>query len=118
MDYTFGDTFAVVHDWRLRECDYGVHTGKPAKSFKADRAPFIDVAFEGGESYKDVEQRMRSLLEEISKTFPGGTHIAIVGHQAPQLALEVICNDRTWEQAFDEDWRNTKSWQPGWHYQY
>jgi len=24
--------------------------------------------------------------------------------------------NKTWEQAFAEDWRKTKSWQPGWEY--
>jgi hypothetical protein len=25
-------------------------------------------------------------------------------------------NGKTWEQALAEDWRKTKSWQPGWEY--
>jgi len=40
-----------------------------------------------------------------------------VAHQAPQLALEVILKNKTWERAIAEDWRNTKSWQPGWKYE-
>ncbi|KKQ27796.1 MAG: hypothetical protein US42_C0005G0021 [Candidatus Magasanikbacteria bacterium GW2011_GWC2_37_14] len=43
-------------------------------------------------------------------------HIAIVAHQAPQLALDVILSGKTWEQAIDEDWRKQKAWQPGWGY--
>jgi hypothetical protein len=35
---------------------------------------------------------------------------------APQLALEVICNGKTLDEAIDTDWRNTKAWQPGWDY--
>ena len=38
-------------------------------------------------------------------------------HHAPQLALEVILNGKTWQQAFAEDWRPLKKWQPGWEYE-
>jgi hypothetical protein len=45
-----------------------------------------------------------------------GKHIAIVAHEGPQLALEVLLKGKTWQQAIDENWRKTKSWQPGWEY--
>jgi alpha-ribazole phosphatase/probable phosphoglycerate mutase len=46
-----------------------------------------------------------------------GAHIAIVAHQAPQLALEVIAKGKTWEEAIKTDWRKTGAWQPGWIYE-
>ena len=42
--------------------------------------------------------------------------IGIVAHRAPQLAMEVITNNLSWEEAINNDWRKTKSWQPGWEY--
>jgi len=39
-----------------------------------------------------------------------------VAHKAPQLALDVLLRNKTWEQAFTEDWRKKKAWQPGWEY--
>ena len=45
-----------------------------------------------------------------------GKHIAIVAHKAPQLAFQVITQGKTWEEAIEQDWRKTKSWQPGWEY--
>lgn len=30
--------------------------------------------------------------------------------------LEVLLNNKTWEHAFADDWRKTKSWKPGWNY--
>jgi len=45
-----------------------------------------------------------------------GQSVAIVAHKAPQLALEVLLNGKTWEQAFADDWRKKKAWQPGWNY--
>lgn len=112
----FDNRFPVFHDWRLRECNYGVFDGKPAVDFKKGReVAFISSPYEGGESYKDVEQRIRSFLNSLN-LLPFD-HIAIVAHQAPQLALDVLLKGKSWEQAIVEDWRNTKNWQPGWEYQ-
>jgi broad specificity phosphatase PhoE len=35
-----------------------------------------------------------------------------------ELALDVLLRGRTWQKAIDENWRKTKSWQPGWEYEY
>ena len=43
-------------------------------------------------------------------------HIAIVAHKAPQLALQVVTQEKSWSEAIAQDWRKTKSWQPGWEY--
>lgn len=63
----------------------------------------------------DVENRTRSFLNDVEHYYKD-KHIAIVAHQAPQLALEVIVNHKTWEQAIADDWRKTGAWQPGWIY--
>ncbi len=42
-----------------------------------------------------------------------GKTIALVAHRAPQLALDVITKNITWEQAIEQDWRKTKNWQLG-----
>ena len=39
-----------------------------------------------------------------------------MAHKAPQFAFQVLTQGKTWEQAIEEDWRKTKSWQPGWEY--
>jgi len=76
----------------------------------------IDKTFPNGESLLDVEKRIREFLDEIKKEYSGKT-IAIVAHRAPQLAIEVLTKNITWEEAIRNDWRNTKSWQPGWEYE-
>ena len=60
---------------------------------------------------------MREFLDELKKEYPSKT-IAIVAHRAPQLAIEVITKNITWEEAIRNDWRNTKNWQPGWEYEF
>jgi len=108
----FGDGYH--QDARLREINYGDFNGH-AESFKDDLIQFIEKRFPNGENYNDVEHRLRSFVDEIKKKYDG-KRIAIVAHQAPQLALEVIVNGKSWEQAIASDWRKVGSWQPGWEY--
>ncbi len=104
----------IIKDSRLRECDYGDLTGKP---FNFNLKSYIEKPFPNGESYKDVERRIADFLKFLKKNY-NNLNVAIMAHQAPQLALEVLVNGKTWNQAIDEDWRHTKSWRPGWIYQY
>lgn len=112
--YGFGDTHQIVIDERVREANYGDMNGK-THSFKDSMEDFIETPFPNGESYKDVEARMRSFVDEMKQQYPDG-HIAIVAHEGPQLALEVIANGKTWQEAIRTNWRKTQSWQPGWIY--
>jgi broad specificity phosphatase PhoE len=111
----FGDKYEIISDSRLREVNYGDFTRKPAADFKEDMTAYINTPFLNGESYKDVEKRMAEFLKEASRKYDS-QHVAIVAHQAPQLALEVLLKNKTWKQAIAEDWRRAKSWQPGWEY--
>ena len=111
----FGDKYRIIPDKRLRECDYGAFTRKPAKKFKDDRDKYVDTPFPNGESYRDVEKRIVDFLDFLKKNYDD-KHVAIVAHQAPQLALEVLLKGKTWKQAIDEDWRKKKAWRPGWEY--
>jgi len=111
----FGDKYEIIQDERLRECNYGDFTRKPAKEFKDRMIDYVDKPFPNGESYKDVERRIADFFEFLKQNY-NGKHIAIVAHQAPQLALDVLIKGRIWKQAIDEDWRKKKAWQPGWEY--
>jgi len=84
--------------------------------FKNDLKKYINEPFPGGESYKDVEKRLSDFLKFLKNNY-NNKSVAIIAHQAPQLSLEVLLKDKTWEQAIDEDWRKTKSWRPGWVYE-
>ncbi|HWZ65170.1 MAG TPA: histidine phosphatase family protein [Patescibacteria group bacterium] len=111
----FGDKYKIIQDRRLRECNYGDMNGKP-DTFKDNLEAFIYQSFPNGESYKDAEVRIKSFLEFLKQNYDG-KHIAIVAHQAPQLALDVLIKGKTWRQAIEEDWRKSKAWQPGWEYE-
>lgn len=111
----FGNKYKITQDARLRECNYEDMNGTSAKVFKNNMHDFVDKPFPNGESYKDVETRLTSFINYLKEHYDG-KHIAIVAHQAPQLALDVLLRRKSWQEAIDEDWRKTKSWQPGWGY--
>ena len=111
----FGAKYKIIQDERLRECNYGDMDGRPASNFKARMDDFITTSFPNGESYKDVEARLANFVQFLRDNYDG-KHVAIVAHQAPQLALDVLLKGKSWSQAIDEDWRKIQSWQPGWEY--
>ena len=108
----FGDA-NIIYDKRLRECNYGDFNGKH-KSFVVYE-DHIDVPFTNGESLKDVEYRIKDLCKDLLEKYDG-MKIAFMAHRAPQLVLETITKNITWEEAIERDWRKTKQWQPGWKY--
>lgn len=112
-DYTFNGIKEILHDERIRECNYGDLNGQDASLVKYEE--HITDSFPNGESLKEVESRLRNFCDYLLENYDGKT-IALVAHKAPQLALEVITKKITWEEAIDKDWRKTKSWQPGWIY--
>lgn len=114
-NYAFGEKHFIIEDKRLREANYGDLTQQPSDTVKENIEQYIHTPFPNGESYKDVEMRMAGFLNYLKPKF-GNRSVALVAHQAPQLALDVLIGGKTWEQAFAEDWRHTKSWQPGWSY--
>lgn len=102
-----------IKDTRLRECNYGEYDGQDKKLVVYEE--HIEKPFPNGESLKDVERRMYSFINYLKENFYD-KKIGIVAHRAPQLALEVLTKKISWEEAIENDWRKTKSWQPGWKY--
>ncbi|NMB91648.1 histidine phosphatase family protein [candidate division WWE3 bacterium] len=114
-EITFKDRVPIIKEWLLRECNYGDYNGMPSRIVEPIQEKCITERFPNGESYEDVKLRMEIFLNELEKKYDG-KNVAIVAHRAPQLALEVILKGKTWEEAFNQDWRKTKSWKPGWNY--
>ena len=114
-ELSFKDKFPIIIDERLRECDYGNYNGKPSDIVEPLQEKMITEQFPNGESYEDVKMRIESFIDDL-RTDYDGKHVAIVAHKAPQLALEVILNNRSWVEAFASDWRKVGKWQPGWKY--
>lgn len=112
---TWGDAVPIIPDARLRECNYGDFNAKKSSIVEPMQEKNIAERFPNGESYEDVKKRIADFLAFLQKNYDG-TSIAIVAHKAPQLALDVLLQGKTWDQAFAQDWRKTHAWQPGWEY--
>ncbi len=112
------DKNKIIKDKRLRECNYGTLTGRKSEVVDALKIKHIKKSFPKGESYIDVESRIGDFLNYLLKNYKN-RKIAVVSHQAPQLALDVIIKGKTWERAMKEDWRmkKPKQWKPGWEYE-
>jgi broad specificity phosphatase PhoE len=109
--------YPIIPDARLRECNYGKLNG--ASSFVVEpmqEEECIENKFPEGESYEDVKIRIADFLKFLKENYEG-KRVAIVGHKAPQLSLDVLLKGKTWKEALRDDWRKTKSWQPGWEYE-
>ena len=112
---TFKNFVPIIIDERLRECNYGDFNGKMSLIVDPLLEKCITQKMPNGESYEEVKIRILEFIEFLKQNYDG-KNVAIVAHKAPQLALDVILKNKTWEEAFNEDWRKTKSWQPGWKY--
>ena len=120
----FAGRAPIIPDVRLRECNYGELNGGDSKVVEPLQED-VRYKFPSGESYEDVKARINEFLKFLRKNYDGQS-VAIVSHKAPQIALDVLLKNMTWEQALASDWRKTKSppssklrrtgWQPGWKY--
>ena len=102
-----------IQDDRLRECNYGDYDGEDKKLVVYE--DHIYNPFPNGEALKNVENRIKDFIDFLKENYDGKT-VGIVAHRAPQLALEVLTKNITWEEAIEKDWRKQKAWQPGWKY--
>ena len=114
-ELTFKDKVKIIQDKRLRECNYGKYNAQPSEIVEPMQEENITKRFPDVESYEDIKNRINDFLEFLKKNYDGKS-VAIVAHKAPQLALDVLIKNKTWEQAFADDWRKKKAWQPGWEY--
>ena len=114
-ELTFKDKIKIVPDARLRECNYGKYNAQISEIVEPLQEQHIIKRFEDGESYEDVKNRISDFIDFL-KTDYDGKSVAIVAHKAPQIALDVLLKDKTWAQAFADDWRIKKAWRPGWEY--
>lgn len=113
-DYIFKNSKIILHDKRIRECNYGDLNGKDSALVKYEE--HINTRFTNGESLIDVEKRVRNFCDYLLENYNEKT-VALVAHKAPQLALEVLTKKISWKDAIDNDWRKRKKWQPGWRYE-
>jgi 2,3-bisphosphoglycerate-dependent phosphoglycerate mutase len=107
-----GDTVPVLHDWRLRECDYGRWNGEPRELVLADRLRFIDEPYPGGESWRLAVNRVAGVLGDI-RTRWTDRRVLVVGHVATRWGLQIALAGARLEDLAAQDF----TWQPGWEFE-
>jgi len=101
----------ILHDWRLRECDYGALNGRPAVDVHRDRAYRVNTPYPGGESWRQAVSRVGRFLDDLPLRW-SNTRILIIGHVATRWALEHLLNGATLENLVLGDFE----WREGWEY--
>lgn len=104
-------TIPIVRDARLRECNYGLLTRRPAADVEVRRTDAIVNPFPDGESYQEVIVRVSTTLAVIARDHGGP--VLIVGHRATFYALEHLLRRLPLKEAIEAAWK----WQPGWTYE-
>lgn len=107
----FGDSFPVITDARLRECNYGKLNRAPKEQIEQMKLDAITTPFPGGESYQDTSARMKAFLEELLRDYDGKT-VLVIGHRATQYGLEEWVKGLDLADIVTAPWQ----WQPGWTY--
>jgi broad specificity phosphatase PhoE len=111
-EIAFGGSVPIVRDRRLRECDYGTLSRRPARELDPLRLRAIHTPFPGGQSYGDCVQQVRGVLDELRRNWPGGW-VLIVAHRATHYALDVLVHGHTLEDLVQAPF----TWQAGWAYE-
>ncbi len=101
----------VLHDWRLRECDYGDWNGRPAEQVHGRRRHYLDRPYPGGESWRQAVDRAGRFLGDLPLRW-AGRRVLVIGHVATRWAFEHLIEQMPLEQLVAADFQ----WQAGWEY--
>jgi 2,3-bisphosphoglycerate-dependent phosphoglycerate mutase len=110
-EIAFGDSgIPLLHDWRLRECDFGSRNGTPAAAIKADRLEHCDRPYPDGESHAQAIARVARCLADLPTRW-SGRRVMLIGHLATYRALRQATTGLTVRELVAADFE----WQPqGW----
>ena len=111
-EIAFGDTGIPIHfDSRLRECNYGELYGQPRSAFAGEPPKRIDTPYPGGESYRQVVNRVHEFLDDLPAEL-GGRRIVLIGHAATRWALDHLLTGTPLDELVGAPFQ----WQEGWEY--
>jgi broad specificity phosphatase PhoE len=111
-EIAFGESGIPIRlDPRLRECNYGELNGAPVARLEPEVRNRIDTPYPGGESYRQVAERMRDFLDELPRELDG-KRIVVVSHAAPRWALQHLLDGERLEDVVGAPFE----WQPGWEF--
>jgi 2,3-bisphosphoglycerate-dependent phosphoglycerate mutase len=106
-----GANMPILHDWRLRECDYGERNGMPAAELHAHKHKYLDAPYPGGESWREAVTRASRFLGDLPLRWTGH-RVLVIGHVATRWALDNYLNGISLEELINADF----DWREGWEY--
>lgn len=106
-----GRGLPIFHDWRLRECNYGMLNGRAVARLEAERTKHVLDPYAGGESYLDVVARVRSFLGDLPARY-ADRRVCVIGHSATKWAFDHLLEGTSLDELVEGSFR----WQPGWLY--
>jgi 2,3-bisphosphoglycerate-dependent phosphoglycerate mutase len=98
----------VLHDWRLRECNYGLLNGTPVGDLR--RGEHVDVPYPSGESWREAVARVGGFVPDLERW--DGHRLLVIGHTATRWALDHLVNGMAIEALVAAEF----AWQEGWEY--
>ena len=108
----FGDSpLLILHDWRLRECNYGAMNGRPVEKVHSDRQRFLDVPYPAGESWRGAVARVGRFFEDLPLRW-SNERVLLIGHVATRWACDHLLKGIPLEELATEEF----AWQEGWEY--
>lgn len=102
----------ILHDWRLRECDYGSLNGAPVEAVHGARIGYLHKPHPGGESWTAATDRVGWFLDDLRRRWDG-ERVLVIGHLATGWGLERFVAGRELAELLAED----LDWREGWEYQ-
>ena len=106
-----GSGIPVLHDWRLRECDYGTRNGMPTAELHAHRTEYLDAPYPGGESWRQATGRVGRFLADLPLRW-AGRRVVVIGHVATRWGLDRFIDGAALGELDATDF----GWRPGWEY--
>jgi hypothetical protein len=100
----------VLHDWRLRECDYGIATGCWRPGCTPVGASTRTSRIRAG-SWRHAAARVSWLLADLPLRW-NGQPILVIGHVATQCGLDHYLGGVPLEDPIEQGF----AWQEGWEY--
>jgi 2,3-bisphosphoglycerate-dependent phosphoglycerate mutase len=107
VEIALGDTsIPILHDWRLRECDYGAQNGMPVAELHRHRRQYLDEPYPQGESWRQAVHRVGRFLDDLHLRWDE-RRVLVVGHVATRWGLEHYLNKVALEDLIEADfgWR-------------
>lgn len=106
-----GSDIPILHDWRLRECDYGSRNGAPAGEMHKHRVDHLDRPYPDGESWRQAVRRVGGFLADVPTRW-ADRRVLVIGHVATRWALDHLLDGVPLEELVGADF----GWREGWEY--